>query len=100
MFKEFYDLLLDRRPIAKEVKIRKDDKFFITLSTSVRRMLTISETGVFILSKCKGEKTIKEIIDEMAKTFKNVDVNEAKKDVIYCVREMEMLGLIEGYNFD
>lgn len=98
MIDKFYDLIQDRMPIPAEYKMRRDGQHFIVLPSNIGVLISLNDTSSFILYNCDGKKNINQLTDLLHKQFENVSMLDLKKDVTLCLRKLEAMGLIVGYN--
>ncbi len=98
MIDKFYDLIEDRIPIPNKYKMRKDKNFFIALPQNVGVLVSLNSIAGFILSNCDGKKSIIELTELLHERFSNVDKIRIKKDIVMCIRKLEAMNLICGYN--
>ncbi|HEQ5069896.1 TPA: PqqD family protein [Streptococcus agalactiae] len=98
MIDKFYELIHDRMPIPAKYKMRRDGDHFIVLPSNIGVLVSLNETSSFILYSCDGKKNINQLANLLHEHFKSIPVLELKKDVTICLRKLEAMGLIIGYN--
>lgn len=98
MIDKFYDLIQDRMPIPAKYKMRRDGQHFIVLPSNIGVLISLNNTSSFILYNCDGKNNINQLTDLLHKQFESVPLLDLKKDVTLCLRKLEAMGLIVGYN--
>ncbi|HES1563208.1 TPA: PqqD family protein [Streptococcus pyogenes] len=98
MIDRFYEIIQNRIPLPAKYKMRRDGDHFIVLPSNIGVLISLNETSSFILYNCDGHKNISQIASLLHQQFKNINELDLLKDTTLCVRKLEAMGLIVGYN--
>lgn len=77
-----------------DVKWRSEDENLVLYTTTDNRIIVLNRTAALIWKLADGEKTAKEIADELVKEYEDVTREKALKDVHKVVQNLKSKGLV------
>jgi len=87
--------MVDDNPKRRsDVSIRSVDGEMVVLDREAKQIHQVNTTASFIWHRCDGQRTVREIADELAGSF-DVDPDTARQAVIAALHRFDELGLLD-----